>query len=57
MTDVVPFLIEDEFKALGGHYVKGPDWAPFIVGDGKLITGQNPASSEGVARALLKQLG
>lgn len=56
LTDVVPFLIEDEFKALGGHYVKGPDWASFVVEDGKLITGQNPASSEGVAKALLKQL-
>ncbi|BEV72609.1 MULTISPECIES: type 1 glutamine amidotransferase domain-containing protein [unclassified Paludibacterium] len=56
LTDVVPFLIEDEFKRQQGIYLKGPDWAPFIVEDGKLITGQNPASSEGVARALLKQL-
>lgn len=56
LSDVVPFLIEDEFKALGGLYEKGPDWAPYIVTDGKLITGQNPASSEGVALALLKQL-
>ncbi|BEV71414.1 MULTISPECIES: type 1 glutamine amidotransferase domain-containing protein [unclassified Paludibacterium] len=53
LTDVVPFLIEDEFKRQQGIYLKGPDWAPFIVEDGKLITGQNPASSEGVARALL----
>jgi len=57
LTEVVPFLIEDEFKALGGLYEKGPDWAPYIVEDGKLITGQNPASSEGVAKALLAQLG
>lgn len=56
LTDVVPFLIEDEFIALGADYQKGPDWAPFIVEDGKLITGQNPASSEGVAKALLAQL-
>ena len=56
LSDIVPFLIEDEFKALGGLYEKGPDWAPYIVTDGRLITGQNPASSEGVALALLKQL-
>jgi putative intracellular protease/amidase len=56
LTDVVPFLIEDELIRLGGLYEKGADWAPHIVEDGKLITGQNPASSEGVAKALLKQL-
>ena len=56
LTAVVPFLIEDTFKAQGGLYEKGPDWAPYIVEDGRLITGQNPASSEGVAKALLVQL-
>ena len=56
LTDVVPFLIEDEFKSLGGFYEKGPDWAPFVIEDGKLITGQNPASSVGVAKALVAQL-
>jgi len=56
LTDVVPFLIEDEFQRLGGHYQKGPDWAPFIIEDGTLVTGQNPASSEGVAKALVAQL-
>lgn len=56
LTDVVPFLIEDEFKAAGADYQKGADWMPFIVTDGNLITGQNPASSEGVALELLKQL-
>ncbi|MBH3382819.1 type 1 glutamine amidotransferase domain-containing protein [Pseudomonas juntendi] len=56
LTNVVPFLIEDEFQRLGGHYQKGPDWSPFIIEDGKLVTGQNPASSEGVARALVAQL-
>lgn len=54
LTTVVPFLIEDEFKALGAQYIKGSDWLPFIVEDGLLVTGQNPASSEGVAKALLK---
>lgn len=56
LTDVVPFLIEDEFKALGGLYEKGPDWAPYVVVDSRLVTGQNPASSEGVAQALLALL-
>lgn len=53
LTDVVPFLIEDEFKELGGLYEKGPDWAPYVVQDGLLVTGQNPASSEAVAEAML----
>lgn len=56
LTDVVPFLIEDEFQSLGGRYEKGPDWAPFVIEDGTLITGQNPASSEGVAKALVAQI-
>ncbi|MCC4273660.1 type 1 glutamine amidotransferase domain-containing protein [Marinomonas communis] len=56
LTDVVPFLIEDEFIRLGGHYEKGADWQPHVVEDGRLITGQNPASSEAVAQALIKQL-
>lgn len=56
LTDVVPFLIEDEFQRLGGLYEKGPDWVPFVIEDGKLITGQNPASSEAVAQALVSQL-
>lgn len=53
LTDVVPFLVEDMLKANGGSYQKGEDWASFVVTDGKLITGQNPASSEEAARKLL----
>ncbi|ADU72768.1 type 1 glutamine amidotransferase domain-containing protein [Pantoea sp. At-9b] len=56
LTDVVPFLIENEFIALGAHYKKGADWMPFVVEDGNLITGQNPASSEEVAKRLLSKL-
>jgi putative intracellular protease/amidase len=56
LSDVVPFKIEDEFIAQGADYRKGPDFAPFVLQDGKLVTGQNPASSEGVARALLAQV-
>ncbi|VFR89296.1 ThiJ/PfpI family protein [plant metagenome] len=56
LTDIVPFLVEDVLKAQGGVYAKGPDWAPYIVQDGLLITGQNPASSAAAATRLLAQL-
>jgi putative intracellular protease/amidase len=56
LTDVVPFLVEDMLKAKGGEYSKGDDWASYVVEDGHLITGQNPASSEAVAAALIKRL-
>ena len=56
LTDVVPFLVEDELKAKGGLYSKGDDWGAYVVSDGLLITGQNPASSGLAAAALLKQL-
>ena len=49
----MPFLVEDMLKANGGLYEKGPDFQPFVLTDGKLITGQNPASSEDAAKALL----
>ncbi|MBF9266764.1 type 1 glutamine amidotransferase domain-containing protein [Paracidovorax cattleyae] len=57
LTQVVPFLVEDMLKANGGEYAKGADWAPFVLTDGMLVTGQNPASSEGAAKALLQLLG
>ncbi len=56
LTDVVPFLLEDEIKKLGGKYTKGADWGSYVRRDGFLLTGQNPASSEGVAKLLLKVL-
>lgn len=52
-TKFVPFLLEDILKADGANYVKGPDWQPFVVTDGLLITGQNPASASPVAEKLL----
>ncbi|MFJ8827014.1 type 1 glutamine amidotransferase domain-containing protein [Streptomyces sp. NPDC102467] len=57
LTDVVPFLVEDELKRLGGEYSKGDDWGPYVVRDGLLITGQNPASSGPAAAALIKLTG
>jgi len=56
LTDVVPFLVEDMLKKNGGDYCKGDDWASFVVVDGKLVTGQNPASSEEAAKKLLALL-
>jgi putative intracellular protease/amidase len=53
LTKVVPFLLEDELKKLGAHYSKGDNWKSYVKEDGLLITGQNPASSEAVAKLLL----
>ena len=56
LTEVVPFLVEDMLKANGGQYSKGADWSSYVLTDGKLVTGQNPASSREAAEALLKLL-
>lgn len=56
LTDVVPFLVEDELIAKGGNYSKGADWSSYVVRDGLLITGQNPMSSTETAEVLIKQL-
>lgn len=53
LVDVVPFLVEDMLKDKGGNYSKKGDWAPYVVQDGKLVTGQNPASSEETAQTLM----
>ena len=57
LTDIVPFLVEDMLKANGGEYSKLGDWQPYAITDGLLVTGQNPASSEAAAEALIKLLG
>ncbi len=56
LTHVVPFLVEDELKAKGGLYSSGPDWSSYVVQDGLLITGQNPASSAAAAERLVEEL-
>jgi putative intracellular protease/amidase len=56
LTKVVPFLLEDELKKHGALYSKENDWASYVKQDGLLITGQNPGSSEAVAKLLLKTL-
>jgi putative intracellular protease/amidase len=58
LTNVVPFLVEDELRRLGGKFEKAlKNWESFVITDGRLITGQNPASSTAGAQALLKLLG
>jgi len=56
LTAVVPFLVENVLSANGGDYSRGPDWGSHVVVDGKLVTGQNPASSRDAAEALLQLL-
>jgi putative intracellular protease/amidase len=56
LTKVVPFLVEDELKAKGGHFTRTDDWGVHVVTDGLLITGQNPASSALAAKSLVDLL-
>ena len=56
LTHVVPFLVEDELKRIGGLYEKAADWAPLALVDGRVVTGQNPASSTAAAKALIDLL-
>jgi putative intracellular protease/amidase len=56
LTHVVPFLVEDELKRIGGLYEKAADWAPFAIVDDRVVTGQNPASSTSAAKALVELL-
>ena len=57
LTDIVPFLVEDELIKKGGDYQKTDDWGVLALEDGLVITGQNPASSELAAKKLLTKLG
>ena len=56
LTDVVPFALESRLRELGGKFEGAANWAPFVVVDGKLITGQNPQSSALVAQEVLRAL-
>ena len=56
LTTVVPFLVEDELLRLGAIFEKVRNWQPFSIVDGRLITGQNPASSTSTAQALMEQM-
>lgn len=56
LTHVVPFLVEDSLEQNGGIYSKSENWTPHVVSDGRLITGQNPASSQAAAETVLERL-
>ena len=56
LTKVMPFLLEDELIKAGAAYSKKPNWAPYVVVDGNLVTGQNPASAKGVGEAVARLL-
>src|SRR5947208_7499939 len=53
LTKIVPFLVEDEMLKLGAIFSKKVNWAPHVVSDGLLITGQNPHSSGPAANTLM----
>jgi putative intracellular protease/amidase len=58
LTQVVPFLLEDALRAAGGRYTKAAaNFGAHVVVDGRLVTGQNPASTRGVAEAVVALLG
>ena len=56
LTNIVPFLLEDELIKQGADYQKSDDWSSFVVEDGNIISGQNPASSSEAASRLIKRL-
>ncbi|MDU6409840.1 MAG: type 1 glutamine amidotransferase domain-containing protein [Yersiniaceae bacterium] len=56
LTKIVPYLVEDELKRMGGEYSKEADWKSYVIDDGHLVTGQNPGSSAATAQMLLKKL-
>lgn len=53
LTSKVPFLLEQKLKEQGGNFERADDWNPKVCVDGKLITGQNPQSSETCAKAVI----
>jgi len=57
LTEVVPYLVEDELVKNGGEFSKKGDFEPYVVESGHLITGQNPPSSRPAAEAMIKKLG
>jgi putative intracellular protease/amidase len=55
-TEKMPFLLESRLKELGANFVEQPNWSNHVQVDGKLITGQNPQSSESAALAVINAL-
>ena len=56
LTAHVPFLLQTRLEELGAHHTAAPPFEPHVVTDGRLVTGQNPASATGVAQAVLEVL-
>jgi putative intracellular protease/amidase len=56
LTDAVPFLLQSRLEELGAKHTGAADFEPHVVTDGRLVTGQNPASATGVAQAVLAVL-
>jgi putative intracellular protease/amidase len=54
LKDVTPFLLESRLLSLGALYSKGEDYVSHVVKDGNIVTGQNPASSKGVAQKIME---
>lgn len=57
LTKVMPFLLEDKLRTQGGFFSSASPWQEHVVTDGRLVTGQNPASALGVARSVVQILG
>ena len=55
-ADNAPWLLADTLRKSGAAYEKGPNWGPYVVTDGNLLSGQNPASSAPLAQAVLAAL-
>ncbi|NQZ77079.1 MAG: type 1 glutamine amidotransferase domain-containing protein, partial [Ekhidna sp.] len=49
----VPFLLESALKEKGAKFISVAPWQPNSIADGKLVTGQNPASAIGVAEKII----
>jgi putative intracellular protease/amidase len=56
LTDIVPFLLEDKLEERGAHHSEAPPFHAHVVRDGRLVTGQNPQSAEGVGEQVVAAL-
>jgi putative intracellular protease/amidase len=56
LSQAVPFMLESRLRELGAHYERAADFRPFALRDGRLVTGQNPASSAAVAQLVLQAI-
>ncbi|NUL02890.1 type 1 glutamine amidotransferase domain-containing protein [Streptomyces lunaelactis] len=57
LADKAKWLLQDRLVEIGADFQEGEPWAPYVVVDRNLVTGQNPASSAPLAAEILKALG